>query len=119
MNSQISFDVLGQSKLAAELSPEQARILAKLVTLHELKDGEILVKEGESDSHLYVIVDGRISVVKNAGNRENMVLFDITAGNFADELSFMDGAVHYASLVARGDTRVLGLERDKLESLLP
>jgi CRP-like cAMP-binding protein len=30
----------------------------------------------------------------------------------------MDGTVHYASLVASGDTRVLGLEREKLETLL-
>jgi CRP-like cAMP-binding protein len=30
----------------------------------------------------------------------------------------MDGTDHYASLVARGATRILGLEREKLESLL-
>jgi len=31
----------------------------------------------------------------------------------------MDGSEHYASLVSRGETPVLGLEREKLESLLP
>lgn len=111
-------DALRQSRLAAELSDEQCGVLSDLVSVRDLKDGEILVKEGEADNHLYAIVKGLLCVVKNAGSPEEVTFFTISAGDFADELSFMDGAEHYASLVARGDTRVLGLEREKLESLL-
>lgn len=118
MNKPDKLEVLHQSKLAAELTPQQSTVLATVVILRDLSEGEILVHEGESDNYLYIIVKGCLSVVKNAGSHEKVTLFDIAAGNFADELSFMDGAVHYASLVARGDTQVLGLEREKLESLL-
>ena len=118
MTSQDRLGVLRQSKLAAELTEEQCCVLADLVALRDLKDGDVLVKEGESDDHLYTIVKGLLCVVKNAGSRDEVTLFDICAGDFADELSFMDGTEHYASLVARGETRVLGLEREKLESLL-
>lgn len=118
MTNRDRLDVLSQSKLAAELTEEQCRVLSALVTLRDLKDGDVLVKEGESDNHLYAIVKGLLCVVKNAGSREEVTFFSIGAGDFADELSFMDGTKHYASLVARGDTRVLGLEREKLESLL-
>jgi CRP-like cAMP-binding protein len=111
-------EALRQTRLAAELSDEQCSVLSELVTLRDLKDGEVLVKEGTADNHLYVIVNGLLCVTKNVGNPEEMTLVTIGAGDFADELSFMDGTVHYASLVARGDTRVLGLEREKLESLL-
>jgi CRP-like cAMP-binding protein len=111
-------DALRQSRLAAELSDEQCSVLSDLVSLRDLKDGEILVKEGEADNHLYAIVKGLLCVVKNVGGPEEVTFFTIGAGDFADELSFMDGSKHYASLVARGDTRVLGLEREKLESLL-
>ena len=111
-------DALRQSRLAVELSDEQCGVLSDLVSLRDLKDGEILVKEGEADNHLYAIIKGLLCVVKNAGSPEEVTFFTISAGDFADELSFMDGAEHYASLVARGDTRVLGLEREKLESLL-
>ena len=109
---------LRRSKLAAELSDEQCRVLSELVALRDLEDGEVLVKEGTSDNHLYTIVDGTISVIRNAGTPNAVPLFVICAGDFADELGFMDGAVHYASLVASGRTRVLGIEREKLESLL-
>lgn len=111
-------NVLRLSKLAAELSEEQCRALSDLVTLRDLKDGDVLVKEGQSDNHLYAIVKGVLCVVKSAGSREEVTFFTIGTGDFADELSFMDGTKHYASLIARGETRVLGLEREKLESLL-
>ena len=111
-------DALRQSRLASELSDEQCSVLSDLVTLRDLTDGQVLVEEGTSDNHLYAIVKGLLCVVKNAGKPEELTFFTIGAGDFADELSFMDGTEHYASLVARGETRVLGLEREKLESLL-
>ena len=118
MTSPNQLDTLRGSRLAAELTDEQCSVLSNLVTLRDLRDGEVLVREGESDNHLYVIVKGLLCVVKNAGKPEEVTFFTIGEGDFADELSFMDGSKHYASLVARGDTRVLGLERERLESLL-
>jgi CRP-like cAMP-binding protein len=111
-------EALRQSQLAAELSDEQCSVLSDLVTLRDLKDGEVLVAEGTADNHLYLIVRGLLCVIKNADTPEEVTFFTIGAGDFADELSFMDGTEHYASLVARGNTRVLGLERERLESLL-
>jgi CRP-like cAMP-binding protein len=118
MTASNRLEALRQSRLAAELSEEQCRVLADLVTLRDLKDGEVLVKEGVADNHLYAIVKGLLCVIKNAGTPEEVTFFTIGSGDFADELSFMDGTEHYAALVASGDTRVVGLEREKLEALL-
>jgi len=118
MTPQDCLYALRNSRLAAELSDEQCSVLSEFVTLRDLRDGEVLVREGDPDNHLYVIVKGLLSVVKNAGKAEELTFFTISAGDFADELSFMDGTQHYASLIALGDTRVLGLEREALESLL-
>jgi len=63
-------------------------------------------------------VVGLLRVAKHAGRPEEVTFFTIGTGDFADELSFMDGTQHYASLVAVGETRVLALEREKLESIL-
>jgi len=118
MTNPSRLDALRQSRLAAELSDEQCSVLSDLVALRDLKDGEVLVKEGEADNHLYVIVRGLLRVAKHLGSPEEVTFFTIGAGDFADELSFMDGTQHYASLLAAGETRVLGLERERLESLL-
>jgi CRP-like cAMP-binding protein len=109
---------LSTSKLAVELNDEERRILAGAMTLRDLKQGEVLVQEGSADDHLYVVASGVLGVVKGAGMEEEITLNAIRPGNMVGELSFLDGASRYASLVALGDTQVLGLSRADLEGLL-
>jgi CRP-like cAMP-binding protein len=109
---------LAKSKLAVEMNDDQRRALAAVMTLRDLGQGEVLVREGDTDDHLYVVVDGGVAVVKGTGSSEEVTLNVIQPGAVAGELSFLDGATRYASLVAMSGTRVLGLSRGDLESLL-
>lgn len=114
-------EVLGaleQSKLAAELDHAQLATLAGHVVMRDLAAGEVLVAEGTSDNHLYMIVSGALAVVRGARSAQPASLFVLGAGDFAGEMGFIDATPHYASLVASGPTRVLGLERERLEALL-
>lgn len=118
MTDLLKIETLRASKLGAELTPDQCRVLANLIVFRDLADGEVLVAEGTRDNHLYVIVGGNLRVVRNAGGPEEVTLFVLTAGDLVGELSFIDGTEHYAALVSRGATHVFGLEREQLESLL-
>lgn len=119
MNESQVFDTLRASPLAAELTDAQCRALAALMVPRTLADGEVLVPEGKSDSHLYLIVAGSVAVARGAGTPEEVQLFTLHKGDTVGELSFLDDNVHYASVVARGaPTTVLGLERTRFESLL-
>jgi len=118
MTDPTPFDALRSTKLAAELTEEQCRVLAGLLTLRTLKQGETLAQEGTVDNHLYVILHGTLGLIKNAGTDHAVTLNTLSAGDFAGELGFMDGMELYTSKVALGETQVLGLEREKLESLL-
>lgn len=109
---------LGTSKLAVELNDEERSILAEAMTLRDLKHGDVLVAEGSTDDHLYVVASGGLGVVKAAGTTNELTLAAIRPGDVVGELSFLDGSQRYASLVALSDTRVLGLSRDALEGLL-
>ncbi|MCL2309831.1 MAG: cyclic nucleotide-binding domain-containing protein [Proteobacteria bacterium] len=114
----VRFEVLSQSKLAAELNPEQCKILASLIEMHDYQEGDILVHERTSDENLQVIVKGSLGVIKNAGTPDQVLLNTITAGNFAGELGFMDNTQRYASLVAIAPTQTFTISRTHLESLL-
>jgi CRP-like cAMP-binding protein len=111
-------EALAATKLASELDERERNILADILTLRDLNEGEVLVREGSIDSRLYMIVRGALGVVKNAGSTGEVTFNVLTPGDFAGELSFLDNLERYASLVARGDARVLELEREKLEALL-
>ncbi len=109
---------LRASRLAAELSDAETAVLAGAMTQRRLQAGDVLVQEGRADDHFYLVVKGALGVVKGAGTAEPVTLNTLSAGDFAGELSWLDGAQRYASLVALGDTEVIGLDRTRLEDLL-
>lgn len=109
---------LSNSKLAAEMNDEQRKALAAAMTLRDLKPGEVLVKEGDVDDHLYVIAAGMVGIIKAAGTENEMTINTVRPGDVVGELSFLDGATRYASLISVSESRVLGLSRGDLEGLL-
>ncbi len=111
-------EALRNSRLAPELTEAQLATLADLAFFRELNAGEVLVNEGASDNHLYVLDRGALGVIRGVGSAEPVNLFTIAQGDFVGELSFLDGTPHYASIVALNPVRVIGLQREKLESLL-
>ena len=111
--------LLRDSALAAELTPEQSAILADLIAVRDLKDDEVLVEEGATDDQLYIVVSGALAVSKRVQPGKKWVNLQVlTKGDLAGELAFMGEDPRYAALRAAGPTRVLCLKRDKLESLL-
>jgi len=110
-------ELVRNSALAAELTGDQCAVLVEVVFVRDLADGEVLVQQGASDNHLYVVVSGALGVARQSeGQWVNLHV--LTKGDLAGELGFMDGRPHYAALRAAGPTQVLSLEREKLESLL-
>lgn len=111
-------EALRQSPLAAEMDDAEVGALAQIVAVRDCSDGEVLVTEGESNSHLYIPLSGKIAIVKRDEHGEPRVLHTLRPGELAGELSFMDGEPRYANLVASGPTRVLVLDRPRFETLL-
>lgn len=117
MDAASKLELVRNSALAVELTGDQCGVLAGLMAVRDLDDGEILVRQGASDKHLYAVVSGALGVATESDGQW-VNLHVLTKGDLANELGFMDGRPHYAALRAAGPTRVLSLEREKLESVL-
>jgi CRP/FNR family transcriptional regulator, cyclic AMP receptor protein len=112
------YEAVRACRLAEGLNDQQAAQLAGLLTLQACQAGEVLAREGIADNWLYAIVDGSLAIVKGQGTLDETPLVTLTAGDFAHELGFLDGAPRHASLIAASNARVLVLERERLESLI-
>ena len=107
------------SALGVELTGDQCAVLARVISVRDLADGEVLVRQGASDNCLYAVVSGALAVARqHEADGEWINLHILTRGDLAGELGFMDGRPHYAALRATGATRVLCLSREALESFL-
>jgi len=109
---------LRASKLAADLADDDLPVLAGLVEVRDLRDGEVLVHEGSADDRLYVVASGLVGVVKFHDSDARLTVATLGPGALAGEMGFVDGTPYQSSLVALGGARVLGLARERLESLL-
>ena len=118
MTDEIRLATLHASKLAADLSEDDYNVLAGLVGIRDLADGEVLVREGTADDHLYVVAAGHVGVVKYLESDTRLTVATLDVGDLAGEMGFVDGTHYASSLVALGNARVLGLARERLESLL-
>jgi CRP/FNR family transcriptional regulator, cyclic AMP receptor protein len=117
MDAGSKLELVRNSALAVELTGDQCGVLAEQMAVRDLADEEVLVRQGAGDSRLYAVVSGALAVARESDG-EWVNLHVLTKGDLANELGFMDGRPHYAALRAAGPTRVLSLEREKLESLL-
>ncbi|HEX4944987.1 MAG TPA: cyclic nucleotide-binding domain-containing protein, partial [Usitatibacteraceae bacterium] len=111
-------ELVRKSVLADELSDGDVEVVAALVRLHRLEDGQVISPEGEPDSHMHVIVNGALAVSRPGpgGAWENLHV--MTAGDLVGELSFLDGTPRFAALRALGQTEIFSLDRADLESLV-
>ncbi len=107
-----------QSPLAAELDDKESSLLMEKLTTRSLKDGEILIREGEVDNCLYGVYQGSVAITRDAGNDDWVILHVLKQGSLAGVLGFVDGSGHSATIRAVGKARVFMLERDALEGFI-
>lgn len=69
-------------------------------------DGELICREGESSSEMFVIQLGRVRITKSS-QRGEIDLALLERGNFFGEMSVLEGLPRDASARAIGPTRVL------------
>lgn len=75
-------------------------------------DGGRIIREGEEQKELSLIVDGKVSVVKDG--RE---VARLSRGNFIAEMSFLTDEPASADVCAEGLVRIVSWDQDKLANL--
>jgi CRP-like cAMP-binding protein len=105
------------STLGAELYEDEARVLAGIMGVHHLKDGELLVSEGGKEHTLFMLAEGRLAVI-NASDGKEMVVYTMTEGECAGTRAFVDRTPRKATLRALGEATVYTLTPEPFETLL-
>ncbi|MDG6773012.1 cyclic nucleotide-binding domain-containing protein [Thiomicrorhabdus sp. ZW0627] len=109
----IAHTVLGQ-----DVTIEDCEVLANAVETRQLKSGEILYEEGTKDDTLYILITGKLNVVKMLSSGKSVHIDTLKEGAMSGELSFIDGDSHSLHIIAKSDSEVLLLHREKFESLV-
>jgi CRP-like cAMP-binding protein len=117
MAQNTELDFLVNSLLGRDLDADECAVLAGLMGRRELRDGEDLVKEGDTISTLFILASGKITVNSKVAGKE-AVLYTMKVGECAGTRAFVEKAPRQATLRAVGDATVYTLEPGDFESLL-
>jgi HEAT repeat protein len=103
--------------LFATLEPADLKRVAAIATEQLYPDGEILVEEGEDGDEMFVIVLGEVGVVSRSQPAE-VEIARRRPGDYVGEMAILTRQPRVATLIARGDVRVLCLGQKEFEGLL-
>jgi CRP/FNR family transcriptional regulator, cyclic AMP receptor protein len=103
--------LLKQVPLFRSLRAEDSRHIAALLQRKTLRKGDALFREGEEGNSLYMIIAGKIKIVRQSRDGDEMILAVLSAGDFCGEMSLLDGMSRSADAVAVEETHLYGLNR--------
>lgn len=93
-------DDLSLCPIFRQLSPRQRQIVLDHVRYETLQTGETLIREGDVQRGLHVLIDGRCEVVKETSSDGEQQLAVLDSGAIIGEVSFFSEAPHSASVRA-------------------
>ena len=113
-------DTLRTSIIAEELSDTELEIIAELFKIQSYKTDEVIVQPGDKQpDNLYILAQGGIQVKIQSSEGESAI-YMLKPGDLAGIITFVGGPTsqHSATLISKGDAKVLSLPRVKFETLI-
>jgi len=118
MSDIADYKLVRNSTVGTELTEDKAKLLAETLGVRYLKNGELLVKEGEADQTLFILAKGSIVVTSKDVNGVDNPVYTMKEGECAGTRAFVEQSPRKATLHANGDATVYTLAPDDFESLL-
>jgi serine phosphatase RsbU (regulator of sigma subunit) len=103
----------------ARLSTDEINTIASVLQETHIPANTLLFREGEYGSKFYIVIDGRIVIVKGMGTPSEQTLRVASTGDFVGEISlFNRDGLRTASAWVDTEAHVLEMDRTTFENLL-
>lgn len=118
MSKNADYQLIRNSSVCAEISEVEAQSLAAIMGVRQLKDGELLVSEGDAVQTLFILASGKLGVISaSADGKENLV-HTMTEGECAGTRAFVDRTPRKATLRAIGNATVYTLSPEAFDTVV-
>ncbi|MBI3005213.1 MAG: Crp/Fnr family transcriptional regulator [Ignavibacteriales bacterium] len=116
MSEEITF--LRNVPIFSDLEDKDLLRIVKLGVRQKYKKGNIVVLEQESGAALFVIITGKVKVVRTDEDGREVILSMFGPGEFFGEMSLLDGLARSASVVATLKSELFMIHRRDFLQLL-
>jgi CRP-like cAMP-binding protein len=111
-------DPAPRSPLFENMTDDERAAVVEQMVLETFDEDEIVIREGDLGSSLYVIVSGEVKVFGKNPRGMPVYLADLKEGDFFGEVSVLTGKPRTATITAATRSELLRLDREKLEVII-
>jgi CRP-like cAMP-binding protein len=109
--------LLREVPMFSGLSPEDLEQIADIAHEQLYSTHALICREGEPGSTLFIIVSGKVEVIKASANTESIIAVR-ESGDFVGEMAILESAPRSATLRAQEEVRVLIIEGEAFKAIL-
>ena len=103
-------DILAKVPIFSSIGKTDLERLASSTRRHLFHKGDVIIREGEHDRRLFVVVSGEVEVIKSRGTKSERSLREFGPHSYFGEMALIDDLARSASVVAKDETEVLSLD---------
>lgn len=111
-------DLLQNVPLFYNLSPGSLDMITPLFEEENHSDGTRIIQEGDPGESMFVIVSGRVSITKYAGEGNEVLITKLMEGSYFGEIALINSQPRTANVIADGETTLLRLRKSVFDELL-
>ena len=111
-------EILKQSLIFSSLNEDELAELSKLAIERNFKPDEFVFWEGDAPDYFYIVVEGRVKIVKYSSSGKEFIIAFFSPGEMFGEVAVFEGKPYPASAQAVADTKVLAIKKEDFLSFL-
>jgi CRP/FNR family cyclic AMP-dependent transcriptional regulator len=104
-------EILRHVPLFTGLNDRQLKTIAKLLTVRNYRDGEVIISQGKGGQGLFIIAEGSAKAIRKQDDGSEVEVNQFGPNDFFGELALLDDGVRTASVVATSAVQCLILTR--------
>jgi len=114
----VKIDFLKNIELFSGLDEEELNQISSKVVLKEFKKNEVILYEEDTNEFMYIVLFGKVTVVKTTEDGKEIILAAHQAGEFFGEMSLIDGMTSPATVMATENSLVAIIAKTDFLGLL-
>ncbi len=100
-------DYIAQVSIFSYFRKKDLQRLAKKSRYFSFEIGDVIISEAEYDRRFFILVDGKVDVLKSYGTRKQKLLRTLTPPSYFGEMALFDDMIRSATVVAREDIKTI------------
>lgn len=112
------FAMIGHSRFFSDFTRMDIELLARSMTIYRAEPGEVIIREGDVDDCMMLVMDGRVDIVKRDGHGVPQSMTSVGPGATLGEMSMIDGEPRFATCTAAEATTFAVLSRDGMVQII-